>query len=86
MKAKFISRYPHRECKDFIIDLEYEYRGHRYTVQENLSRGNEPLSWQHKSEQDRIDSIIEMENRPKQENEASVDEALKELFDYWDNN
>lgn len=84
MKAKFVGRFLHREYNDTIVDLEYEYRGQRYTIHENLNKGNEPLSWQHKSEQGRIDRIIERENVPKYENTISVDDTLKELFAYWD--
>ena len=46
--------------------LVYRYRGHEYTVYENRAKGNEPLSWQHKSEQARIDRLVEdWESKPK---------------------
>ena len=55
MKAKYIGK---SYDKQFVY-LEYEYRGKRYTVYENRAKGNEPLSWQHKSEQARIDRILD---------------------------
>ena len=39
--------------------MDYEYRNHTYTVYINTSKGNEPLSWQHKNNQAQIDRIIE---------------------------
>lgn len=33
-KAKFLSRYEYRNFNDDIVELEYEYRGHKYTVEE----------------------------------------------------
>lgn len=62
-KAKFLNRYEYRNFNDDIVELEYEYRGHKYTVEENRRKGNEPLSWQHRNAQARIDSMIEMEER-----------------------
>ena len=64
MKAKFIGKYTDTSFGQFIIHLEYEYRGHRYTVYENRRTGNEPLSWQHRSQQDYIDRLIEIESKP----------------------
>lgn len=40
--------------------LEYEYRGYKYQVTDYGWQG-EPLLWQHKNEQARIDEIIEKE-------------------------
>lgn len=84
MKAKFIGAYRRREWNRSITELEYEYRGHRYTVMEDRSKGNEPLAWQHRTEQDRIDSLIEVDSRPKTESGISVDESLTELFNFWE--
>lgn len=61
MKAKFIGKY-YRTSWDFsrdVIELEYEYRGIRYSVFEDRKKGNEPLSWQHKSEQAMIDRMLD---------------------------
>ena len=57
MKAKFVKKYNGTGFDRNATYLEYEYRGMRYTVCENKSKGNEPLSWQHKTEQNRIDLI-----------------------------
>lgn len=45
--------------------MDYSYRGKEYTVYENGAKGNEPLAWQHRSAQDEIDRLIELENKPK---------------------
>ena len=66
----------------------YEYRGHEYEVEENLSKGgSEPLAWQHRNEQARIDRIIKMDEMPEAANDpdwASVDEVMNELFECWE--
>lgn len=59
MKAKFIGKYYGTGYDRNNVYLEYEYRGMTYTVMENRAKGNEPLSWQHKSEQARIDTILD---------------------------
>ena len=64
-KAKFIRKYYGKGYDRCFLYMDYEYRGHEYTVYENLAKGNEPLSWQHRSEQARIDRLIELENKPK---------------------
>ena len=64
-KAKFIRKYYGKGYDSCFLYMDYEYRGHEYTVYENLAKGNEPLSWQHRSEQDRIDRLIELENKSK---------------------
>lgn len=65
MKAKFIRKYYGKGFERDFVYLVYEYRGYEYTVYENRAKGNEPLSWQHKTEQTQIDAIIEAERRPK---------------------
>lgn len=65
MKAKFIRKYYGRGYDRDFVYLVYEYRGHEYTVYENLAKGNEPLAWQHRNEQARIDRLIELESLPK---------------------
>lgn len=57
--AKFISKYRGTGYDRNSVYLEYEYRGRTYTVHENTAKGNEPLAWQHKSEQARIDRILD---------------------------
>jgi hypothetical protein len=78
-KAKFISKtYGTGYDKNFIF-LEYEYRGQRYEVYENRLKGNEPLSWQHKNAQARIDREIELEEKRKES--SFVGESAQEGFD-----
>ena len=64
-KAKFLRKYYGRGYDRDFVYLIYEYRGREYTVYENRAKGNEPLAWQHRQEQDMIDRLIEEENRPK---------------------
>lgn len=59
MKAKFIRKYYGTGYDRHMVYLEYEYRGKRYTVSENRAKGNEPLAWQHKSEQALIDRQLD---------------------------
>lgn len=61
MKAKFIRKYYGSGHERNFVFMDYEYRGREYTVYINTAKGNEPLSWQHKSEQARIDRLIELE-------------------------
>ena len=83
-KAKLIRSITERCFNEHFLIYEYEYRGYRYTVYVNLNKGNEPLYWQHRNEQNRIDSLIELENKAaKQEKRQDIDKALKELFEYW---
>ncbi len=79
MKAKFVAKYYGRGYEKDYVFLEYEYRGHTYTVYENRAKGNEPLSWQHKSEQARIDEIIRQQNLPKDPNAESYEVGF-EMF------
>lgn len=58
-KAKYIGKYYGTGYDRNNVYLEYEYRGMTYTVMENRAKGNEPLSWQHQSEQSRIDMILD---------------------------
>lgn len=76
-KAKYIGKY---YDKDFVY-LEYEYKGRKYEVYENRSKGNEPLSWQHANAQARIDKEIEIQERAKS-NQAKT-ETVEESLDYF---
>lgn len=64
-KAKFIRKYYGRGYDRDSVYLVYEYRGHEYTVYENMAKGNVPLAWQHRDEQANIDNLIEEQSRPK---------------------
>lgn len=84
-KAKYIGRYESNKYGEHIVYLEYEYRGYKYTVYENRNKGNEPLSWQHKNEQGRIDSLIKIEECEKErekEPHETVEDALNKFFEY----
>lgn len=63
MKAKYIGKTVDTSFGQYIVNLEYEYQGHRYTVYENRRKGSEPLAWQHANEQGRIDAMIETEEK-----------------------
>ena len=65
-KATFVRKYYGRGYDAHMVYLVYSYRGHEYTVYENLAQGNEPLSWQHRNEQDIIDRLVEQEGRGKE--------------------
>lgn len=84
-KAKFLSKYRYRKYNENITEITYEYRGHKYTVDINHNKGNEPLAWQHRNAQGRIDTIIEIENKKQEKSGISVDEALQEFLKYCDN-
>ena len=65
-KATFIRKYYGGGFERDFVFLVYGYRGHEYIVYKNRAKGNEPLSWQHKSEQAKIDRLIEdWESKPK---------------------
>ena len=87
MKATFITKWTEKE----FTFLEYEYRGHRYIVEINNAKGNEPLSWQHKNAQARIDREIELEEREKaleadpNYKSTTASEVFDMLLDYWEN-
>lgn len=62
-KAKFTGK-----CYDkngYAVHLFYEYRGREYMITDERNGYSEPLWVKHKNEQDRIDKIIEMENKPR---------------------
>ena len=82
-RAKFIGKTIDRSYGQHMVYLEYEYREHRYTVYENLNKGNIPLSWQHKNAQIEIDEKIEREAKPKKpfRYEDSAEYALNLFFE-----
>lgn len=81
MKAKYIGKSHGTGYNRHIVYLEYEYRGIKYTVEENRAKGNEPLAWQHRAEQSRIDVMLDT---PKQVNGKPFD--MDEIWDMmgWD--
>lgn len=64
-KATFVRKYYGHGYDAHMVYLDYMYRGHEYTVEENLLQGNRPLAWQHRDEQSRIDQLIEQEEKEK---------------------
>ena len=79
MKAKYIGKFNGTGFNRHMVFLEYEYRGYTYTVYENTAKGNEPLSWQHKAEQTRIDNLIKAKEQEKQYTKKEIEKAQKEL-------
>lgn len=79
MKARFVGKSYERSFGRCIIRLEYEYRGMRYEVIEDRGRGNEPLAWQHKSEQARIDRILDTKQTVSKEIDLDEIFALLEM-------
>lgn len=51
----------------YAVHLFYEYRGREYMITDERNGYSEPLWVKHKNEQERIDNIIEMENKPEKE-------------------
>lgn len=56
-----------KDRNGYATHLFYEYRGHEYMITDENNGYSEPLWVKHKNEQDRIDEIIELENKPKKE-------------------
>lgn len=89
MDALFVRKY-YGHGYDAHMVFDYSYRGHEYTVCENRAKGNAPLSWQHRSEQARIDQLIEWEERDKNaapkpyRYEDTAQYAIDQLFLYFD--
>lgn len=79
MKARYIGKYNGTGYNRHMVYLEYEYRGYTYTVYENTAKGNEPLNWQHRAEQARIDSIIKAKEQEKNITKEEIEKAQKEL-------
>lgn len=80
-KAKFIGKWCGSGFDRDSVYLEYEYRGRTYTVYENLAKGNEPVSWQHRNAQNAIDRDIETEEKLKKFNESGKAENKEEYHD-----
>lgn len=89
-KATFVGKYYGRGYDAHMVYLVYSYRGHEYTVYENLAQGNRPLAWQHRDEQSRIDQLIEQEEKEKNAQlkpcryEDTAQYALDQLYNFLD--
>lgn len=63
------------------MSLEYEYRGETYWIHIHNTKGNEPLAWQHRNEQSRIDKELESREKIKENHEPV--ETVEESLDYF---
>ena len=82
MKARFIDKWYGTGYNRNTVYLEYEYRNERYVVTENMAKGNEPLSWQHKTEQARIDKMLDTPKHNVNSEPFDMDEIYEMLG--WD--
>lgn len=80
-KAQFKCSYYGTGFDRNMIYMDFEYRGRIYTVYENRSKGNEPIAWQHKSAQARIDAEIESEEKRK-EYEKTHEQRYEDTAEY----
>ena len=80
MKATFKYKYYGQGFDRDFVYMVYEYRGKEYTVYENKAKGNEPLAWQHRNEQARIDREIEYANRDHGSDEVFDDKYFDECW------
>lgn len=62
-KAKFIGKV--KDKNGYAVHMFYEYRGHEYMITDEHNGYSEPMFVKHKNEQERIDKIIEEEQKPK---------------------
>lgn len=89
-KATFVGKYHGHRYDAHMVYLVYSYRGHEYTVEENLLQGNRPLAWQHRDEQSQIDQLIEQEEREKNAKpkpcryEDAAQYAFDQFYDFLD--
>ena len=64
-KAEYIGKT--RDKNGYAVHLFYKYRGREYMITDEKNGYSKPLWVKHKKEQERIDQIIEAENKPKKE-------------------
>lgn len=62
-RATFIRKRYVTEYSRTYTELDYQYRGREYTVVDYGIYAGEPLSWQHRNAQNRIDHEIETEEK-----------------------
>lgn len=86
-KATFVRKYYGHGYDSHMVYLDYSYRGHEYTVYENRAKGNESLLCQHRSEQARIDRLIELEEweKNKQPKPCRYEDTAQYAFDQFSN-
>ena len=83
-KATFKHKMYGRGFESHMVYLVYEYRGREYVVYINSRGGGEPLSVQHRYEQECIDYRIAHENDPIKEQCTEADDAINALLKYWE--
>lgn len=80
-KAKFIRKFYGRGYDRDTVYLEYEYKGYTYYVTENLTRGNESLASQHKTEQYFIDLKVGQQEAAKKQEPVKYEDTADYAFD-----
>lgn len=71
--AKYIGKYYGTGYERNYIFLEYEYRGMKYEVYINTAKGNEPLAWQHRMNQDNIDKLLDTKSVATESSQVGFD-------------
>jgi len=64
MKAKYTGKV--RDRNGYAVHLFYEYRGHEYMITDEHNGCSETMAEQHRWEQERIDKLIEEQNKPRE--------------------
>ena len=81
MKAVFKGKV--RDRNGYAVHLLYEYRGHEYMVTDEHNGYSESMYVKHRNEQERIDRMIEDEQKPKKE--YRYEDSAEAGFDlFWD--
>lgn len=78
-KAKYIGRCADKYDRD-SVELEYEYKGETYWIHIHNTKGNEPLAWQHRNEQARIDKELELREKENLKPTETVEDSLEYFF------
>lgn len=80
-KAKYLGRCVDKYDRD-SVDLEYEYRGETYWVHIHNTKGNEPLVWQHRNAQAKINKDLELKEKISKQDNNNI-EIVEESIDYF---
>lgn len=80
-KAKYLGRYADKYDRD-SVDLEYEYRGETYWIHIHNTKGNEPLVWQHRNAQQKIDKDLELQEKINKQGNENI-ETVEDSLDYF---
>lgn len=75
-RAQYIGKSRNRD--GYTTNLFYKYRGHEYVITDYGWKGySVTLAEQHRQEQERIDRIIEENQRPQTGKDFDIDEVFK---------